>query len=246
MARGSNAGYDRHITIFSPEGRLYQVEYAFKAAKLSGLTSVGVRGSDGCVVVTQKKVPDKLTDPTSITNMYKINDRLGCVVTGNATDARNLVTRARYEAAEFKYKNGYPIPVDYMSQRIADLAQVWTQHAFMRALAVVTMFIGMDEEKGPQLFRCDPAGHFLGYKACAAGTKDQEATNYLEKKFKQNETPNMKQAIELAIITLQNVVGSDLKPSDLEVAVVSKANPKFTTLGEAEIETHLTAISERD
>jgi len=287
-SRASSAGYDRHITIFSPEGRLHQVEYAFKAVRGAGETSVGVRGADCAVVCTQKKVPDKLLDPTSLTHLFKITETLGCVVTGLMADARSQVTRARYEAAEFKYKNGYDIPVDYMAKRVADVAQVYTQHAFMRALGVATIFIGIDDEtKQPQLYRADPAGFYLGFKACAAGAKEQEANNFLEKRVKALEAKHKeakgegkegkegkgeekgtaaagaahahaagapakepaftyKEALENAIIALQNVVGSDLKATDIEVAVVTVANPRFTVLSEKAISDILDAISDRD
>ena len=174
MARGSSAGYDRHITIFSPEGRLYQVEYAFKAIKTSGLTSIGVRGKDSCVVLTQRKVPDKLYDGTSVTNMHHITDTVGLVMTGMVADARYAVQRLRNEAAEFKNNYGYEIPVSYLAKRAADVAQIYTQHASMRPLGVAMIIIGIDDEgetKLPQLFRCDPAGYYVGYKATSAGAR---------------------------------------------------------------------------
>jgi 20S proteasome subunit alpha 1 len=246
MPRGNSSGFDRHITIFSPEGRLHQVEYAFKAVKGPNRTSVAVRGSDSVVVITEKKVPDKLLDPSSITHLYKITDSIGCVMTGITPDGRQLVQRARQEATQFAYKNGYPMPVAYLAKKMADMAQLYTQHAFTRALGVVSMFFAIDDEQGAQLFRVDPAGHYRGYKACSAGPKEQESNNYLEKKIKANSNMNFNSAIEAAILTLQTAVGSDLKPTDIEIGVVTKENPRFRKLTEKEIDEHLTAISDRD
>jgi len=245
-SRGSSAGYDRHITIFSPEGRLYQVEYAFKAVKSVNQTSIGIRGIDSACVVTQKKVPDKLIDPSTITSMYKLTDRTGCVMTGLTPDAKAQIQKTRYEAAEFRHKYGYEIPVQYLAKRVADVSQVNTQHAYTRPLGVEMMMIGMDEEVGPQLYKCDPAGTFVGYKAIGSGQKEQEATNFLEKKFKNDPKLSTDETIQMAISSLQSVLSVDFKAIELEVAVVSAKNPKFTLLTAAEIDHHLTAIAERD
>lgn len=105
MARGSSSGFDRNITVFSPEGRLYQVEYAFKAINQGGLTAVGVRGDSASVIVIQKKVPDKLIDPDTMSRVWQINNGTGCVVCGLSADSRSYVTRARYEGTYLKIKN---------------------------------------------------------------------------------------------------------------------------------------------
>lgn len=242
-------GYDRHITIFSPEGRLYQVEYAFKAVKGCGLTSVALRGKDSVVVVTQKKIPDKLMDASFTTHIYSITPRIGCVTTGMSADARALVFRAREIAAKFADKNGYEIPVHYLSLKVANIGQVYTQHAYMRPYGVSCMFCSIDDEKGPSLYKIDPSGHFLGHKAAAAGAKEQEATNALEKIIKK-ENDNFSDAttIQEAIQCLQGVLGMDFKAPDIEVGVISRFRPssKFTKLADAEVEEHLTAIAEKD
>jgi len=242
----SSAGYDRHITIFSPEGRLYQVEYSFKAIKCESLTSVGIRGVDSCAIVTQKKIPEKLLDPSTVTHLLKITPTIGCVVTGMIADSRVLVQRARYEAANFRYKFGYEIPVSYLAKRVADVAQVWTQHAFMRPLGCALIIVGMDEEAGPQLYKCDPAGSYVGYKACCAGLKEQETRNFLEKKFKSNPQLDGDKTIKMAIMALQGVIGEDFKAQDLEVGVVSATERRFRVLPDEEVDRHLTEIAERD
>jgi len=183
-----SAGYDRHITIFSDQGRLYQVEYAFKAITAANITSVGVRGKNCAVVLSQKKVPDKLIDPDSVTHIFKISPSVGCVMTGSIADARACVDRARGEAAEFQYKYGYEMPCDVLAKRLANINQVYTQRAYMRPLGVAMTLIAVDSEHGTQLYKCDPAGYYVGYKATASGPKQQEALNFLEKKAEEQGT----------------------------------------------------------
>lgn len=259
MSRGGS-GYDRHITIFSPEGKLFQVEYAFKAVRQCGITSIAVRGKDCVCFVTQKKVGDKLIDPTSVTRVFKVTKYIGMLVTGLTPDSRSIVQQARQQAAEFRFKYGYEIPVDFLAKVLADKAQVYTQHAYMRPLGVVSMLIAIDEERGPQLFKVDPAGFYVGYLATAVGSKETEATNFLEKKFKGKPALSYQEAVTTAISALQAVLSEDFKPSEIEVGVVrgptaaegvGEGTPGaeagvFKVLSHEEVDGFLTAISERD
>eukprot|EP00201_Polytomella_parva_P004596 CAMPEP_0175082542 /NCGR_PEP_ID=MMETSP0052_2-20121109/26818_1 /TAXON_ID=51329 ORGANISM="Polytomella parva, Strain SAG 63-3" /NCGR_SAMPLE_ID=MMETSP0052_2 /ASSEMBLY_ACC=CAM_ASM_000194 /LENGTH=266 /DNA_ID=CAMNT_0016353759 /DNA_START=70 /DNA_END=870 /DNA_ORIENTATION=- len=266
MSRGS-AGYDRGITIFSPEGKLYQVEYAFKAVRSTGLTSIAVRGKDSVVFVTQKKVSDKLIDPSSITNIFKITKHIGALVTGlmrkltfsiicafslkniafpSSADAKSIIQNARQQCADFRFKYGYEMPVDVLARFLADRAQLYTQHAYMRPLGVETMLIGIDEERGPQMFKVDPSGYFVGYKAIAVGPRETEANNLLEKKIKANSSMTFDTAVQTAIAALMNVLSEDLKATDIEVGVVHGDERAFRLLTTEEIDQALTIISERD
>lgn len=246
----SRSSYDRFLTIFSPEGRLYQVEYAFKAISNSGQTSVGIRGTDCCVVATQKKVPDKLLDPSTVTHLFRVTPGIGCVMTGLIADARAQIVRAQAEAAEFRHQYGYEIPPDMLAKRLANINQVYTQRAATRPLGIVMILIGMDSERGPQCFKVDPAGYFVGYKATAAGTKQTEAMNHLEKQLKK-EGPNAVKlegngAVELAITTLSTVLATDFKSHEIEIGVVSREKPDFKVLTADEIDVHLQRIGDQD
>ena len=160
-----------------------------------------------------------------------------------------MVQKARHTAAEFRHELGYEIPVDYLANRMADNFQVYTQHAYMRPMAAMLMFVGIDEEKGPCLYKNDPAGYYVGYKATSAGAKEQEALNFLEKKVKGPNAGNefdARTTVQTAVGCLQTVLGEDLKARELEVRIVTNDDRKFRLLSVEEIEEHLTAISERD
>jgi len=231
----SRTSYDRYLTVFSPEGRLYQVEYAFKAISGSGHTAISVRGKDTSVVITQRKVPDKLLDASTVTHLFSITPTIGCVMTGLIADARSQVYRARSEAADFRYKFGYEITPDALARRMANINQVYTQRAAMRPLGISMILIGTDPEFGPQIFKLDPAGYFVGFHATAAGQKQQEAMNHLEKKWKKldggrggddatkaGKTLSRDEVIEMAIEVMSTVHATDYRPGEIEIGIVSK------------------------
>jgi 20S proteasome subunit alpha 1 len=249
MSRGN---FDKVITVFSPEGGLYQVEYAFNAVKAGGVTSVAICGKDSACVVTQRKVPDKLMKGSSLTNMYLLNKHIGACVTGRVPDGRSVINEARQDAFDYEYDYGVSIPIGTLAKRVADRAQVFTQEAGTRAMGVTVTLVGIDREDSgalrPRVYKCDPAGHFVGYFATASGQKEVDATAQLEKRQKQKPFDELTAAetIECCLAVLQQVLGESLKAKDVEVAAVSVERPIFTVLPDAQIEAVLTSLAERD
>ncbi|TDL29011.1 N-terminal nucleophile aminohydrolase [Rickenella mellea] len=262
----SRTSYDRYLTVFSPEGRLYQVEYAFKAISGSGHTAVSVRGKDTAVVLTQKKIPDKLLDASTVTHLFSITPSIGCVMTGLIADARAQVFRARQEAGDFRYKYGYEINPESLARRMANINQVYTQRAAMRPLGISMILIGIDPEIGPQCYKLDPAGYYVGFHATAAGQKQQEAMNHLEKKWKKlnggagaddaalaGKSLPRNEVIEMAIEAMTTVHSQDFKANEIEIGIVSDADDEpektkglWRVMSEAEVEKHLLAFAEKD
>jgi 20S proteasome subunit alpha 1 len=154
------------------------------------------------------------------------------------------VSRIRHEAQEFWFNNGYSMPAHMLARRIADICQVYTQEASGRAMACIMLFIGVDDEKGAQVFKVDPAGHYLPYKAVAAGKYEPEAMNFLEKKVSELSTLDENETIEMAIMAMKHVLASDFKSTEVEMGVVSKGK-KFRVLKEIEIEERINVIAEK-
>ncbi|KAL7713749.1 Proteasome subunit alpha type [Entamoeba marina] len=227
----AGTGYDRQLTIFSPEGRLYQVEYALKATKCENLTTIGICGGDAACIITQKKLPDRLIDPTTVTHMHRISKHVGCCQSGMYADGKVIAQRSQYNASKFELTYGYEMPISLVAKKTADFAQMLTQHAYMRPFGVSSI--------------SDPAGSVSAFRGCAAGEKEQEAFNNLEKK-KIDKTLTTDQVVLTAIDSLQTVTASEFKASDVEIALISNENKKFHTLTIQEIEHYLLLSSERD
>lgn len=249
MSRG---GFDKYITVFSPEGHLYQVQYAFKAVNYPGLTTVAVRGKDSVTVVTQHQVPDRLMRGETITSLYTVSSKIGICVTGRAPDGKAMIQDARTIASEYKYDRGIDIPIHVLAMELANKAQVRTQVAGIRPLGVTLTLIGLelndDNVQTPQIFKVDPAGSYVGYFGTSTGSKEVEAIAFLEKKQKQTPFTDLDadQTAILALSALQSITGNSLRADDVEIARCTINEPAFTRVAGATVENWLTAIAESD
>lgn len=225
------------------------MEYAFKAINSSNITSLGVCGEDLAVLISQKKLPDKLLDPATVSYLFSISPSIGMVATGLIADARAQALRARLEVTEFRYLYGYEMPVQSLAKRIANLSQLYTQRAYMRPLGVSLTFCQIDPDgviPGAQIYRCDPAGYFTSVSAVATGPKQQEATTFLEKKFKKTShvKGDWKDVVEFSINALSSVLGTDFRKNDIEIGVATANGFRILTVDE--IDEQLVAIAEKD
>ena len=162
------AGYDKGISIFSPDGRLFQVEYAREAVK-RGTTSLGVKSTEGVVLVVDKRPTSKLVEPKSIEKIFKIDEHIGAATSGLVADARNLIEKARMEAQINRITYNEPIRVESLAKKICDLKQMYTQHGGVRPFGSA-LIIGGVNDTGVRLFETDPSGALIEYKATAIGS----------------------------------------------------------------------------
>src|ERR1051326_5175647 len=175
--------YDRAITVFSPDGRLFQVEYAREAVK-RGTTAVGVRAKSAVVILVDKRVSSRLVVPGSIEKIFAIDAHVGCATSGLVADARALVDRARVEAQMNRVTYDEPIPVETLAKRICDYKQSYTQYGGGRPFGTALLVAGVDAS-GPRLFETDPSGALLEYRASPVGMGPPQAMTTLENSHKE-------------------------------------------------------------
>ena len=222
--------YDRAITVFSPDGRLFQVEYAVECVK-RGPAAIGVKAVDGVVLVTERKILSKLMEPSTVEKIFKIDDHIAAAMAGLYGDARVLIDRARLEAQINRLTYSEPITVEALTKRIADYQQLYTQHAGVRPFGVQLIIAGVDDDV--KLYVTHPSGSFYGYKACAVGANYQVIREFLEKEYRDGIT--VEEAILLAIRALVKASKEELTPERIEIAVITKKDKMFRKLPEEEV-----------
>ncbi|MCS7109805.1 MAG: archaeal proteasome endopeptidase complex subunit alpha, partial [Candidatus Micrarchaeota archaeon] len=166
MYPASPSAYDRAITVFSPDGRLFQVEYA-KEAVNRGATAMAMMGSEGVVLIAHKTKLSRLLVPESLKKIFVIDDHVAIVASGLIADARRLIDAARIEAQRYRYVYGEPADVEYITREIADMMQAYTQYGGARPFGASLIFAGVDSE--PRVFETEPSGSYTGMKASVIG-----------------------------------------------------------------------------
>lgn len=226
--------YDRAITVFSPDGRLFQVEYAKEAVR-RGATAIGIVCSDGVVLVAYKNSPSKLLVPESMKKIFEIDGHISATASGLIADARRLVDIARVEAQRHKIAYNESITVEAIAKELCDLMQVYTQYGGIRPFGVSLLIAGIDGE--PKLYEAEPSGALTGYKACAIGSGKKEVEEFLEKEYK--ESIGISAAISLAVKALRKNTDLKLDATTIEIAVCEKSTKKFEILKEKDVEKNL-------
>lgn len=236
-----SAGYDRAITIFSPDGRLYQVEYALETVRRGSL-AVGVR-TDGGVVLAVEERGRKLQSGESVVKMFQIDDHIGAVGAGYIPDARIQVDNARVIAQSNRLVYDEPVDIETVAKRIADLNQQYTQYAGVRPFGVSLIISGVDENRGPVVFLTDPTGAYLGFDAIAIGAGSDQVNEYLEKNY--DPGLSLEQGVTLAIECIYLVSEDKSSVVHIKTAVVDAKTKKMRRLTEDEISKYAASAKTR-
>jgi len=231
--------YDSRTTIFSPEGRLYQVEYAMEAIGHAG-AALGILATDGIILAAEKKLTSKLLEPAiSSEKMYNVDDHIACNVAGITSDANILINYARLTAQRYTYTYQEAIPVEHLVQQICDLKQGYTQYGGLRPFGVSFLFAGWDKHYGFQLYQSDPSGNYSGWKASAIGANSTAAQSILRTDWKADF--KLKDALMLAIKVMTKTMDSTTLTSEkLDIECLTrddkKAKINFSELPQKELE----------
>ncbi|WP_295590515.1 archaeal proteasome endopeptidase complex subunit alpha [uncultured Methanobrevibacter sp.] len=233
-----NAGYDRAITVFSPDGRLFQVEYAREAVK-RGTTSIGVKSSEGIVLAVDKRTTSKLVEASSIEKIFKIDEHIGAATSGLVADARALVERARVEAQINKITYSEPIRVTSLSKKLCDMLQLYTQNGGVRPFGSALIIGGVYNGKC-KLFETDPSGALIEYKATAIGSGRAAAMEIFEEKYEDDLT--LEGAIELALTAISQATDHETTSNNVEIAVIKIDDEKYVKLSKDEVQKYIDEV----
>ncbi len=225
-------GYDRAITMFSPDGRLLQVEYAKKTVR-QGSTAIGMMCSDGVLLVADKRIVDKLVIPEAVEKIFQIDDHIAATASGILSDARVLIERAQVKAQQHKVTYDTPIDTVSVVKDICALKQICTQSGGLRPFGVSIIVAGIDSD-GPKLFETDPTGIYFQFKATAIGEGETEVEEILEKEY--HERITIEDGLKLAVNALNTILDKNFSIDRIDAAYITNTERKFIKVKKDKLE----------
>jgi len=224
-------GYDRAITVFSPDGKLYQVEYAAENVR-KGWTTIGIKSVSGGVILAEKKKVTPLIDLSSIEKIFLIDTHVGASFAGLAADGRILIDYARRLAFNHRFVYDEPADIEMLVRGVCDIKQLYTQHAGVRPFGVSLIFLGVDR-KGVNLFKTETNGYYFSYLAIAMGAGEQPALEFLEKNYKKD--LSIKEVVLLGLKALRAASEGPLTPEAVEMGYITVDEKVFRKLTPEEL-----------
>ena len=225
-------GYDRAITMFSPDGRLLQVEYAIKTVRI-GNTAMGIVCKDGVLLVTDKRINDKLIVASAIEKIFMIDDHIIATAAGILSDARVLVEKAQHKAQENRVTYDSPVDTLTIVKDVCSLKQLCTQSGGLRPFGVSLLVAGIDED-GMKLFRTDPTGLYYQYKATVIGEGEGDIQEILHKDYKENMT--VQQGLKLCVGAIKKFLDEEFDITRIDAAFIDAKEKKMIKVTHEEIE----------
>lgn len=237
MQQNNKQAYDRGTNIFSPDGRLYQVEYAREAVK-RGNASVAVRTPEGIAFTVERNVRSDLLEESSIEKLYQLDEHIGAATAGHVADARALIDVIRQQAQMNRLRYGKPITVEQLTKAMTDHVQEFTQVGGTRPFGVAILLGGIDPDGTPRLFEADPSGTPYEWQASAVGRHSDEIRNYLEEEYEEEMT--LEEGTNLAIRALSRE--QEIESDGLAVSVIDAEDTAYTVLDRETVEDRLAEL----
>jgi len=231
----SPQAYDRAITVFSPDGRLFQVEYAKEAVK-RGATAIGITSKEGVAFVAFKSIHSSLVIPESLKKVFEIDSHIVVTASGLIADARRLVEVARVDAQKHRITYNEAPSVDSIARSVCDLMQVYTQYGGIRPFGVSLLIAGVDDQ-GAKLFEAEPSGAMTAYKADSIGANKKEVDEYLESKY--DDKMGLDDAIKLCVEALRKTQETKLLQENVEISYVTTKTKKCICLPDKDVGKYL-------
>jgi 20S proteasome subunit alpha 2 len=218
--------YNFSLTTFSPSGKLAQIEYALAAVQ-KGTTSIGIKASNGAVLITERKATTPLIDADTLERISPICNGIGAVYSGMGPDARVLVLKARKAAMAYQKQHGRPPPVRAVVMDVAKVMQEYTQSGGVRPFGVSLLIIGQDVDQTPALYQVDPSGAFYAWSATAIGKNSPATRSFLEKRYvaaKDSESLfELEDAVHLGVLALKEGFEGQMTSDNVQVATLDNS-----------------------